>query len=99
MDALCITLRILCDETRATGRRIDGLLPLDACERKMGNETRANLDELAEADLNPTKQWSGFRAAYTQLEFREPQVQAAWGPVGPRSGCSAGEVDVEQYAL
>ncbi|KAJ7624323.1 terpenoid synthase [Mycena polygramma] len=56
------TVRLLCDEMREATRRIDGLLRLEDCERKMLGEP--GITEVEEVDLEIAKQWRGFRDGY-----------------------------------
>ncbi|KAJ7136876.1 isoprenoid synthase domain-containing protein [Mycena epipterygia] len=56
------TIRLLCDETAEAARRIDGLLRLEECERKIQGE--AGLSEIDELDVEIAKQWRAFRNGY-----------------------------------
>jgi hypothetical protein len=56
------TFRLLCEEVRRATLRIDGLLKLTECERKIRGETV--LGEVDEADVEIAKQWRGFRDGY-----------------------------------
>ncbi|KAJ6503883.1 isoprenoid synthase domain-containing protein [Mycena sanguinolenta] len=64
------TLRLLCDELREATHRIDGLLRLDECERKLrGEAVESDVDE---EDMVIAMQWSGWRHGYVSwhLECR-----------------------------
>jgi hypothetical protein len=56
------TLRLLCDEIREATYRIDGLLRLDECERKLRGE--AGLSDIDETDIEIAMQWRGWRDGY-----------------------------------
>ncbi|KAJ7150707.1 isoprenoid synthase domain-containing protein [Mycena filopes] len=55
------TLMLLCDEVKAATFRIDRVLRLDECERKMRGE---EVDDIDEVDVAIAKQWRGFRDGY-----------------------------------
>ncbi|KAJ7262516.1 isoprenoid synthase domain-containing protein [Mycena rebaudengoi] len=56
------TFDLICDETREATRRVDGLLCLDDCERKLKGET--GLDDLDETDVQIAMQWRGWRDGF-----------------------------------
>ncbi|KAF8149198.1 hypothetical protein K438DRAFT_1625174, partial [Mycena galopus ATCC 62051] len=56
------TLRLLCDEIREATHRIDGLLRLDECERKLRGES--GLNDIDETDIEIAMQWRGWRDGY-----------------------------------
>ncbi|KAF7349454.1 Terpenoid synthase [Mycena sanguinolenta] len=56
------TLQLLCDEIREATYRIDGLLRLDECERKMrGEAVESDIDDV---DVEIAMQWRGWRDGY-----------------------------------
>ncbi|KAJ7201904.1 isoprenoid synthase domain-containing protein [Mycena pura] len=55
------TLRLLCQELLEATRRVDGVLRLEECERKMRGEVIDGVDEL---DVEIAKQWRGWRDGY-----------------------------------
>ncbi|KAJ7688816.1 hypothetical protein B0H17DRAFT_937940 [Mycena rosella] len=61
------TFGMLCDQIRGATSRIDGLLQLERCERKMRGEP--GLDDIHEADLALAKQWRGWRDGYISWHF------------------------------
>ncbi|KAJ7881253.1 isoprenoid synthase domain-containing protein [Mycena leptocephala] len=61
------TLQLLCDEIREATHRIDGLLRLEECEKKMRGE--AGLSDIDEVDVEIAKQWRGFRDGYISWHF------------------------------
>ncbi|KAJ7493474.1 isoprenoid synthase domain-containing protein [Mycena latifolia] len=61
------TFGLLCDEIRAATNRIDGLLRMEECERKMNGE--AGLDDIDELDVEVAKQWRGWRDGYISWHF------------------------------
>ncbi|KAJ7485905.1 isoprenoid synthase domain-containing protein [Mycena latifolia] len=61
------TICLLCDEIRAAINRIDGLLRMEECERKMNGE--AGLDDIEELDVEVAKQWRGWRDGYISWHF------------------------------
>ncbi|KAF7328107.1 Terpenoid synthase [Mycena sanguinolenta] len=68
------TLRLLCDEVIEAAHRIDGLLRLDECERKLrGEAVESDVDEV---DIQIAIQWSGYRHGYVSwhLECRRYQL-------------------------
>ncbi|KAJ6597636.1 isoprenoid synthase domain-containing protein [Mycena vulgaris] len=82
------TIRLLCDETGGATRRVDGLLRLEDCERKMRGEP--GLDDLDEADVQTAKQWRGWRDGFISwhldcrrysLAFLKSEVLGDKGPV------------------
>jgi hypothetical protein len=56
------TIQLLCDEIIEAVRRIDGLLRLEECERKMKGE--AGLSDVDDEDLDIAKQWRGWRDGF-----------------------------------
>ncbi|KAJ7636366.1 isoprenoid synthase domain-containing protein [Roridomyces roridus] len=63
------TLDLLCCEIREATRRIDGLLRLDECERRMRGEDVQGVEDV---DLEIARQWRGWRDGYVSwhLECR-----------------------------
>ncbi|KAJ7618740.1 hypothetical protein FB45DRAFT_755883 [Roridomyces roridus] len=63
------TLDLLCREIREATRRIDGLLRLEDCERRMSGEDVQGVDDV---DLEIARQWRGWRHGYVSwhLECR-----------------------------
>jgi hypothetical protein len=61
------TVELLCDEIREATHRIDGLLRLDDCEKKLRGEP--GLDDIDEADIEIAKQWRGWRDGYICWHF------------------------------
>ncbi|KAJ6503752.1 isoprenoid synthase domain-containing protein [Mycena sanguinolenta] len=56
------TLRLLCDEVKEATLRIDGLLRLDECERKLrGEAVESDIDAV---DVEIAMQWRGWRDGY-----------------------------------
>ncbi|KAJ7191430.1 isoprenoid synthase domain-containing protein [Mycena pura] len=60
------TVRLLCQELLEATRRIDGVLRLEECERKMRGEVSDGVDEL---DVEIAKQWRGWRDGYISWHF------------------------------
>ncbi|KAK6992666.1 terpenoid synthase [Favolaschia claudopus] len=56
------TLRLMCTELRDAIRRVDGLLRLEECERKMRGES--GLDDIDEIDVALAMQWRGWRHGF-----------------------------------
>ncbi|KAJ7245609.1 isoprenoid synthase domain-containing protein, partial [Mycena haematopus] len=56
------TLRLLCDEIREATHRIDGLLRLEECERKVRG--KAVMSDIDEVDVEIAMQWRGWRDGY-----------------------------------
>ncbi|KAK7048895.1 terpenoid synthase [Favolaschia claudopus] len=56
------TLRLLCDELRDATHRIDGLLRLEECERKLRGES--GLNDIDDVDVTIAMQWRGWRHGY-----------------------------------
>ncbi|KAJ7242651.1 hypothetical protein C8J57DRAFT_1243853 [Mycena rebaudengoi] len=69
------TFNLLCDEMREATHRIDGLLRLDDCKRKLKGKT--GLDDLDEADVQTAMQWRSFRDGYISwhLECRRYRLE------------------------
>ncbi|KAJ6476899.1 isoprenoid synthase domain-containing protein [Mycena sanguinolenta] len=61
------TVRLLCDEIAAATKRIDQLLRLDECERKMRGDTQVN--GIDDTDIDIAKQWRGWRDGYISWHF------------------------------
>lgn len=61
------TFHLLCDEMREATRRIDGLLRLEECERKIRGE--AGCGDVDEVDVEIAKQWRGWRDGYISWHF------------------------------
>jgi hypothetical protein len=57
-----MTHRFLCDEIRQTTYRIDGLLRLQDCERKLLGQP--GMDDIDEVDLRMARWWRGWRDGY-----------------------------------
>lgn len=57
------TIRLLCDETTEAVRKIDGLLRLEECERKMRGEP-TGWSEIDKLDVEIAQQWRAFRDGY-----------------------------------
>ena len=60
------TLRLLCQELLEATRRVDGVLRLEECERKMRGEVSDGVDDL---DVEIAKQWRGWRDGYISWHF------------------------------
>ncbi|KAK7046466.1 terpenoid synthase [Favolaschia claudopus] len=60
------TLRLLCDELRDATRRVDGLLRLEECERKieLQGESGLTLNDIDDVDVTIAMQWRGWRDGY-----------------------------------
>jgi hypothetical protein len=56
------TLRLLCDEIREATYRIDGMLRLEECEKKLQGSSDAH--DIDEMDVEIAKQWRGWRDGY-----------------------------------
>ncbi|KAJ7865027.1 terpenoid synthase [Mycena olivaceomarginata] len=56
------TFQLLCEELRQATRRIDGLLRLEECERRMRGDP--GMDGIDELDIQLAKQWRKFRDGY-----------------------------------
>ncbi|KAK6992657.1 terpenoid synthase [Favolaschia claudopus] len=69
------TLRMLCDELGEATRRIDGLLRLEECERKLRGEL--GLSDIDEIDVAIAMQWRGWRDGYISwhLECRRYKLE------------------------
>ncbi|KAJ7245608.1 isoprenoid synthase domain-containing protein [Mycena haematopus] len=69
------TLRLLCDEIREATHRIDGLLRLEVCERKVRGE--AVMSDIDEVDVEIAMQWRGWRDGYISwhLECRRYKLE------------------------
>ncbi|KAJ7122266.1 terpenoid synthase [Mycena epipterygia] len=61
------TLRLLCDELRKATQRIDGLLRLEDCEKKVRGE--GGLNDIDDIDVEIAKQWRGWRDGYISWHF------------------------------
>jgi hypothetical protein len=75
------TVSLVCNELQTTAHRIDGLLRLEECERKMRGET--GVTDIDEVDIEIAKQWRGWRDGYIswhlecrryKLDFLKPLV-------------------------
>ncbi|KAK6971745.1 terpenoid synthase [Favolaschia claudopus] len=77
------TLRVLCDEIRDATHRIDGLLRLEECERKLrGDDSVSEIDDI---DIAVAMQWRGWRHGFIsyhlecrryKLDFLREMVEA-----------------------
>ncbi|KAF7368173.1 Terpenoid synthase [Mycena venus] len=56
------TVSLVCDELQTAAHRIDGLLRLEECERKMRGDT--GVTDIDEVDIDIAKQWRGWRDGY-----------------------------------
>ncbi|KAK7046474.1 terpenoid synthase [Favolaschia claudopus] len=56
------TLKLLCDELRDATHRIDGLLRLEECEKKLQGES--GLNDIDDVDITIAMQWRGWRHGY-----------------------------------
>jgi hypothetical protein len=56
------TFQLLCEELKQATRRIDGLLRLEECERRMRGDL--GMDGIDELDIQLAKQWRKFRDGY-----------------------------------
>ncbi|KAJ7148234.1 isoprenoid synthase domain-containing protein [Mycena filopes] len=64
------TLSLLCDEIRTATVRIDRMLRLEECERKMrGEETGVGQGDIDEVDVEVARQWRGWRDGYISWHF------------------------------
>jgi hypothetical protein len=70
------TIQLLCDETRDAVLRIDGLLRLEECERKMKGE--AELNDVDDEDLDIAKQWRGWRDGYISWHLDSQRYKLAF---------------------
>ncbi|KAJ7131825.1 isoprenoid synthase domain-containing protein [Mycena crocata] len=61
------TFSLLCDEVREATLRIDGLLRLEECERKVCGVT--GLDDIDDFDVDVARQWRGWRDGYISWHF------------------------------
>ncbi|KAJ7618164.1 terpenoid synthase [Mycena polygramma] len=72
------TFRLVCNEVLEATRRVDRVLRLEECERKMRGEVVPGVDEL---DVEIAKQWRGWRDGYISwhLECRRYKLDFLMG--------------------
>ncbi|KAJ7609442.1 isoprenoid synthase domain-containing protein [Roridomyces roridus] len=68
------TFVMLCDELRAATRRIDEILRLDECERKVEMRGESGIDQYEE-EIEIAKRWRGFRDGYVSWHIESSRYK------------------------